>query len=63
MPTALSGHEFWPHGREPQSMAFLIAAGNERLCSGDTNRMPRASAICCLSLAAGAGRLFSLSWL
>ncbi|MNL74789.1 hypothetical protein D3C87_2004770 [compost metagenome] len=63
MPTALPAQEFWPHGREPQSMAFLMAAGTERLCSGDTKRMPCASAICCLSLAAGAGRLFSLSWL
>ena len=29
--------EFWPHGREAQSMAFFSAPGIERLYSGVTN--------------------------
>ena len=30
--------EFWPHGRDAQSMAFFRAPGMERLYSGVTKR-------------------------
>lgn len=46
--------EFWPHGREAQSMAFFRAPGIERLYSGVTNSTASEPAIASLS-ARGSG--------
>lgn len=48
-------NEFWPHGREAQSIAFFSAPGIERLYSGVTNRTASASSIACLSARASGG--------
>src|SRR5262249_2579665 len=44
MKLGLPVQEFLPHGRAPQSMAFLRTAGMERSCSGVTIKTPSARA-------------------
>ena len=55
----LAGQEFWPHGRAPQSMAFLSTAGIDRLCSGVTNRTASAAASSALKRTTGFARSVS----
>jgi hypothetical protein len=47
--------EFWPHGREAQSIAFFSAPGMERLYSGVTNRIASDRAIASFSARASGG--------
>ena len=63
MKPGLPGQTLLPHGRAPQSMAFLSAVGIDRLCSGVTINTPSALAISSLKRTTSAGRLPSLSWL
>jgi len=51
----LRANEFWPHGRLPQSIAFLSAPGIERLYSGVTNRTASTAPIASFSARAGGG--------
>ncbi len=48
-------NEFWPHGREAQSMAFLSAPGMDRLYSGLTKRTASTPSIAALSAVASGG--------
>src|SRR6516162_6614852 len=57
MKPGLPVHEFLPHGRAPQSMAFLRAAGMERSCSGVTIKTPSARASSFLKRTTSGGRL------
>ena len=40
MPVGLRANEFFPHGRDAQSMAFFSAPGIDRLYSGETISRP-----------------------
>ena len=47
--------EFWPHGRDAQSIAFFSAPGMDRLYSGVTNSTASTAAIASLSASASGG--------
>ena len=49
-------NEFWPHGRDAQSMAFFSAPGIDRLYSGVTNSTASDAAIASLSAMASGGK-------
>src|SRR5438270_6715941 len=61
IPDGFLENEFFPHGRLPQSIAFLSAPGIERLYSGVTNKTASTDAIASLSARAGGGKSASKS--
>src|SRR4051794_4100396 len=63
IPVGLRAKELVPHGREPQSMAFLSAPGMDRLYSGETNRMPSDAATASLRARPSGGKAASKSGL
>ena len=54
-PAGTWSKEFWPQGREAQSMAFFSAPGIERLYSGVTNRTASEAAIASFSAVPSGG--------
>ena len=63
MAAGFPGHDVLPHGRAPQSIAFLRTAGIERLCSGVTKSSASEPSTSPLKRATGAGTGCSWSWL
>ena len=49
MPVGLRAKELCPQGREPQSIAFFIGAGIDRLYSGEMSSNPSDSSTDCLN--------------